>query len=81
MRFLRFLITGLVILAGLVGAALLVVVGFVFFVLNRLFGRTTAMPRFRATFRTSGSPPPRAAPRGDFIDVVATEVKDQPTLR
>jgi hypothetical protein len=81
MRFLRFLIAGLVILAGLIGAALLVVVSFVFFVLNRLFGRPAAMPRFRATFHTSRPVPPRAAQRDDVIDVVTTDVVDTRTLR
>jgi hypothetical protein len=81
MRFLRLLIAGLVILAGLVGAALLVVVGFVFFLLNRLFGRPTAMPRFRATFHTSRPVPPCTSQREDVIDVVTTDVVDTRTLR
>lgn len=81
MRFLRLLFTSLFVLAGLVGAALLVILGLFIFALNRLFGRPAAMPRFRATVHTSRPTPPRAAHRGDVIDVVATEVKDQPTLR
>lgn len=81
MRLFQFLITSLVVIAGLIGAAVLVVLGLVLYVLNRLFGRTTTMPRFQASFRTSRPMPPRPASRADVIDVVATEVKDQPTLR
>jgi hypothetical protein len=81
MRFLRLLITSLIVAAGLVGAVLLVVFGFVIFVLSRLFGRQAPMPRFQATFRTSRPPAPRRPPADDVIDVVATQVKDQTTLR
>lgn len=83
MPVIRFLITTLVLIAGLVGAAFLVVFGLVVYLFNRLFGRATPMPRFQATFRTSRPAARRAPPAGDVIDVVATEVKDtsaQPRL-
>jgi hypothetical protein len=77
MRILRFLITSLIVIAGLVGAALLVVLGLVVFAFNRLFGRTTPMPRFQASFRTSRPAQPRTPQaQGDVIDVIATDVKD-----
>jgi hypothetical protein len=77
MRILRFLVTSLVVIAGLIGAALLVVFGLVVFLFNRLFGRATPMPRFQASFRTSRPAQPRARqPQGDVIDVIATDVKD-----
>jgi hypothetical protein len=73
---LRFLITTVVLVAGLIGAALLVVFGLVVFIFNRLFGRSTPMPRFQASFRTSRPAQSRTRqPQGDVIDVVATEVK------
>jgi hypothetical protein len=75
----RFIITVFVLIAGLVGAAFLVVFGLVVFIFNRLFGRSTPMPRFQASFRTSGPAPKRAPRQGDVIDVVATEVKDGST--
>jgi hypothetical protein len=73
----RFLITTVVLIAGLIGAAFLVVFGLVIFIFNRLFGGAAPMPRFQATFRTSRPAQTRARPpQGDVIDVVATEVKD-----
>jgi hypothetical protein len=72
----RFLITTVVLIAGLIGAAFLVVLGLVVFIFNRLFGRAAPMPRFQGSFRTSQPAPKRAPPQGDVIDVVATEVKD-----
>lgn len=77
MSVLRVLITSLIVVAGLIGAALLMVVGFVIFVLNRLFGRAAPMPRFQTSFQTSPPPQKRAPPQGDVIDVVATDVKDE----
>jgi len=74
MRFVQFVIASLVVIAGLVGALLLVVVGFVLFVLRRLFGRPAAMPQFQASFRRAPGRP--ASPRrDDVIDVIATDVK------
>jgi hypothetical protein len=75
---LRFILTSLIVAAGVIGAVLLMLFGLVMFFLSRLFGVKTQMPRFQATFhRSSGRPtPPRAPSSGDVIDVIATEVKD-----
>lgn len=77
MPLIRFILTSLIVVAGLIGAVLLMLFGLVVFVLNRLFGRSTSMPRFQASFRTArpGQPRPRQ-PAGDVIDVVATKVND-----
>jgi hypothetical protein len=77
MRILQFILTALIVVAGLIGGLLLMAVGLVIFVLNRLFGRSTPMPRFQASFRSSRPTQPQARqPQGDVIDVVTTEVKD-----
>lgn len=76
MPILRLVVTSLVLIAGLIGAALLMLVGFVIFVFNRLFGRATPTPRFQASFRRQAGRPSAPSQRGDVIDVVTTEVKD-----
>lgn len=74
----RFILTSLIVVAGLIGAVFLMLFGLVIFVLNRLFGRAAPMPRFPASFRTARPGQSRTRqPAGDVIDVVATEVKDQ----
>ncbi len=75
MRLLRFIITSLAVVAGLIGAFALVVIGSIAFVLLRLFGRPATAPRFR---RPASANPARPAysNRDDVIDVVATEVKE-----
>lgn len=80
MRCVQFVIASLVVIAGLVGALLLVAVGFAFFVVRRLFGRPAAMPRFQASIRRT-SARPADSNRADVIDVTATEVKDPARLR
>ncbi len=84
MPVIRFIIATLVVIAGLIGAAVLVVFGLVVFVLSRLFGRPAQMPRFQASFRSSrpgaaAGPARRTDP--NVIDVVATEVKDPVSLQ
>lgn len=76
MRVLRFVLTSLAVMASLIGALVLVTIGFIVFICLRLFGRPAARPHFQASFRTSRPVPPRAPPSGDVIDVVATRVDD-----
>lgn len=85
MRIFNLLLAGLVIVAGLIGAIFLMVLGFVAFVLRRLFGRPAAAPSFQWSARVNGRPTGGQTRRADpnVIDVVATEVKDtsaQPRL-
>jgi|GEM_PF-3248884 len=68
MRFVQFVIASLVVIAGLVGALLLVAVGFVLFVLRRLFGRPAAMPRFQRPIRPATARPTYSG-RDDVIDI------------
>jgi hypothetical protein len=75
MRLLRFIITSLAILAGLIGALALMMIGFVVFVLLRLFGRPATRPQFRRPARTNPARPAYST-RDDVIDVVTTEVKE-----
>ncbi len=80
MRVLRFVLTSLAVMASLIGAFVLVTIGFFVFVLLRLFGRPATRPRFQASFQTSRATPPRSPqPPGDVIDVVATRVDDGST--
>ena len=74
MRLLRFVITSLAVLAGLIGALALVVIGSVAFVLLRLFGRPAVRPRFKRPVRANPTRPAYSS-RDEGIDVVATEVK------
>ncbi len=80
MRLLRFIMTSLALLAAMIGGVALVTIGFIVFVLLRLFGRPAAMPRFQV--RTARTAPARPAysSRDDVIDVTATQVKDQKLL-
>jgi|JI8StandDraft_1071087.scaffolds.fasta_scaffold274066_2 hypothetical protein len=75
MRLLRFVITGLAVVASLLGALALVVIGFVVFVLLRLFGRPAALPRFQRPAR-SGPARPAYSNRDEVIDVTTTRVND-----
>jgi len=75
MRILQFIIASLVVIAGLAGGLLLVAVGFVLFVLRRLFGRPAAMPRFQRPGRPRPARPAYAS-RDEVIDVVTTPAKD-----
>ena len=75
MRLLRFVITGLAVVASLLGALALVVIGFVVFVLLRLFGRPAALPRFQRPARC-GPARPAYGNRGEVIHVTATRVND-----
>lgn len=75
MRFVQFVIASLVVIAGLVGALLLVAFGFVFFVVRRLFGRPAVMPRFTRPVRPATVRPAYSS-REDVIDVVTTPAKD-----
>lgn len=75
MRLLRFVITGLAVVASLLGALALVVIGFVVFVLLRLFGRPAALPRFQRPARF-GPARPAYSNRDEVIDVTTTRVND-----
>ena len=68
MRFVQFVIASLVVIAGLVGGLLLVAVGFVIFVVRRLFGRPAAVPRFQRTVRPATARPAYSG-RDDVIDI------------
>lgn len=73
MRILRVIVTSLAVLAGLVGAAVVMVLGLFVFLFLRLFGRPARRPQFQPG-------PARARPaystKGDVIDVTATNVHD-----
>jgi hypothetical protein len=68
MRFVQFVIASLVVIAGLVGALLLVAFGFVLFVVRRLFGRPAARPRFQRPGRPAAARPAYSG-RDDVIDI------------
>jgi hypothetical protein len=74
MRLLRLVITVLAVAATFVGGLALVAIGFVVFVLLRLFGRPANRPRFQSASRR----PTRTANfgAGEVIDVAATRVND-----
>ena len=75
MRFFRIVVTSLAVVAGLIGALALMAIGFVAFVLLRLFGRPARMPRFQASVRRAGARP-AYTPKDDVIDVTATRVNE-----
>lgn len=75
MRLFQFIVASLIVIAGLVGGLLLVAVGFVIFVLRRLFGRPAAMPRFQRPVRPAAARPAYSS-RDEVIDVVTTPAKD-----
>jgi hypothetical protein len=75
MPLLRFIFNTLAVIAGLIGATALLAIGFVMFVLLRLFGRPAARPRFQRSVRSTPARPAYSS-RDDVIDVVATEVKE-----
>lgn len=75
MRLLRFVITSLAVLASLIGALALVMIGFVVFVLLRLFGRPAALPRFQRPARPNPARPAYSN-RDDVIDITTTRVND-----
>lgn len=68
MRFVQFVIASLVVIAGLVGALLLVAFGSVLFVVRRLFGRPAAVPRFQRPVRPTAARPAYSG-RHDVIDI------------
>ncbi len=69
MRFFQFIVASLIVIAGLVGGLLLVAVGFVIFVVRRLFGRpAAAVPRFQRTVRPATARPAYSG-RDDVIDI------------
>ena len=74
MRLLRFIVTSLALAAAAIGGLALVAIGFVVFVLLRLFGRPATRPQFHRTPRNPAQP--AYANRDDVIDVTATQVKD-----
>ena len=75
MPVLRLLFSALAVIVGIVIACFILAVGFVMFLLQRLFGRPAAMPQFR---RVNPRPAANATrvPAGDVIDVEATPVKE-----
>lgn len=76
MRLVRFLFTGLAVIAGLIGAFGLLVIGFLAYVFLRLFGRPATKPTFRGATRTQANPArPAYSTRDDVIDVTATRVE------
>lgn len=78
MRLLRFIVTSLAVAASLIGALALVVIGFIVFVLLRLFGQAAVRPRFQRVPRQPARP--AYSNRDDVIDVTATQVKDSKLL-
>jgi hypothetical protein len=75
MPVLRILFSALAVVVGIVIACFILALGFVMFLLQRLFGRPATMPRFQRV-----NPRPAASatrvPAGDVIDVEATPVKE-----
>jgi len=77
MPVLRILFSALAVVVGIVIACFILALGFVMFLLQRLFGRPAAMPRFqRVNPRPAARPATTRVPTGDVIDVEATPVKD-----
>ncbi|HWA28488.1 MAG TPA: hypothetical protein VG734_22755 [Lacunisphaera sp.] len=76
MRLLRFVLTSLAVVAGLIGAFAVLTIGLFVYVLLRLFGRPAERPTFRRMGRTPANPaPPAYSSRDQVIDVVATKVE------
>ncbi len=75
MRIINLLITSAAVIFGLLGAMLLVTIGFVIFALRRLFGRPAAMPRFPRPVRPATTRPAYSS-HDEVIDVVTTEAKE-----
>lgn len=75
MPVLRLLFSALAVLAGIVIALFILALGFVMFLLQRLFGRPAVMPQFRRVNPRPAAPPTRVS-TSDVIDVEATPVKD-----
>lgn len=73
MRFVRLIATSLAVIAGLIGAAVVMALGLVVYLCLRMFGRPARRPQFQPG-------PARARPaystKDDVIDVTATDVKD-----
>jgi hypothetical protein len=74
MRLLRLVITVLAVAASLVGGLVLAAIGFIVFVLLRLFGRPANRPLFQPASRRPPRTPDFEA--ADVIDVAATRVND-----
>lgn len=83
MRLLNLLLAGLIVVAGLIGALFLMALGFISFVLRRLFGQPAPAPTFQWSARVNGRQAGGQTRRTDpnVIDVVATEVKDAPSIQ
>ena len=75
MPVLRLLFSALAVVVGIVIACFILALGFVMFLLQRLFGRPAAMPRFQRVNPRPAASTTRAS-TGDVIDVEATPVKD-----
>jgi len=76
MPVLRILFSALAVVVGIVIACFILALGFVMFLLQRLFGRPAAMPRFQRVHPRAATRPTTQVPTGDVIDVEATPVKD-----
>ena len=75
MPVLRILFSAMAVVVGIVIACFILALGFFMFLLQRLFGRPAAMPRFqRVTPRPAASA--TRVPAGDVIDVEAIPVKE-----
>jgi hypothetical protein len=74
MRLLRFIVTSLALAASLIGALALVAIGFVVFILLRLFGRPAIRPHFQRSPRNPARP--AYSSRDEVIDVTTTRVID-----
>jgi len=76
MRLLRFVLTSLAVIAGLIGAFGLLVIGFCAYVLLKLFGRPAQRPTFQRMGRPQANPArPAYSAHDDAIDVTATRVE------
>jgi len=76
MRLLRFVITSLAVIASLIGALALVMIGFIVFVFLRLFGRKAAMPRFQRSVSRTPTRPAYSS-KDEVIDIESTPVKER----
>lgn len=71
MQILRLLLAGIIVILGLLAAAVVMLVGVIIYTFQRLRGRPAPRPAFRR-------PSPRSRPMrtADVIDIEATEVKN-----
>lgn len=75
MPVLRILFSALAVIVGILIALFILAVGFVMFLLQRLFGRPAVMPQFRRVNPRPAASTTRVS-SGDVIDVEATPVKE-----